>query len=133
MDYWNYHDELSIADELILKRTHIVILNQCKDELLAQLHEGHFGIDCTKLRAHEYVYWPGINKDIENMVKTCNTLQDTSQRNSKDPVIPREVPLMPWSILEIDLFMMDDHSILLVVDITSHFPIVWILNNESCK
>ena len=45
IEYWNYHDELSILDGLILKGTCIVIPSQCREELLAQLHEGHFGID----------------------------------------------------------------------------------------
>ena len=48
-DYWNYREELSIVDGLVLKGTCIIIPNQCRDELLAELHEGHFGIDCTKL------------------------------------------------------------------------------------
>ena len=29
-DYWNYHDELSILDGLILKGTYIVIPDQCR-------------------------------------------------------------------------------------------------------
>ena len=54
-DYWNYHDELSILDGLILKGTCIIILDKCREELLNQLHEGHFGVDRTKLRAHDSV------------------------------------------------------------------------------
>ena len=30
------------------------------------------------------------------------------------------------------LFTMDGHTFLLVVDVTSRFPVVWILNTESC-
>ena len=46
--FWNYQDELSILDGLILQGTHMVIPNQCRNEILNQLHEGHFGIDRTK-------------------------------------------------------------------------------------
>ena len=88
IEYWSYRDELSILDGLILKGTHIVIPNQCRDELLDQLHEGHFRIDHTKLRAHDSVYWPGINKDIENLIKTCDVCQENTRRNNKDPTIP---------------------------------------------
>ena len=45
----------------------------------------------------------------------------------------REIPLVPWTLLEMDLFSMDDHSFLLVVDVTSHFPVVRILPNESSR
>ena len=90
---WNYQDELNILDGLILKVTHIVIPNQCKNEILNQLHEGLFVIDCTKLKAHDSVYWPQINRNIENLVKTCDICQENSLRNNKDPAIPREVPM----------------------------------------
>ena len=75
-DYWNYRDELSILDGLVLKETCIVIPNQCREELLNQLHQGHFRIDRTKLKARDSVYWPGIIKDIEIQNKTCNTCQE---------------------------------------------------------
>ena len=79
------------------------------------------------------MYWPGINRDIGNMVKTCDTCQENSRRNNKDPVIPREIPMSPWNTLEMDLFMMDGHSFLLVIDMTSCFPVVQMLNTESCR
>ena len=97
----------------------IVIPEQCKDEILDQLHEGHFGTDCTKLHVRDSVYWPQINKDIENLVKPYETCQENSCKNNKNPSVPREVPLAPWSSIEMDLFTLDDHIFLLVVDVTS--------------
>ena len=40
---------------------------------------------------------------------------------------------MPWKLLEMDLFSLEDHTFLLVVDVTSCFPVVRILNNETSK
>ena len=78
-DFWNYRDELSVLDGLVLKGTHIVVPESCRDEILDQLHEGHFGIDRTKLSVQEIpVYWPSINKDIECLVKTCDLCQEHS-------------------------------------------------------
>ena len=105
--YWNYSDELSILDGLVLKGTGTVIPSQCKEELLVQFHEVHFSVDRTELRARDSVYWPGINKDIETLVKTCNTHKENSKRNNKDPVLAREIPMFPWAMLKLDLFMMD--------------------------
>ena len=48
-EYWNYRDELSILDGLVLKGTRKVIPKQCQNEPLEKLHEGHFGIDRTRL------------------------------------------------------------------------------------
>ena len=41
--------------------------------------------------------------------------------------------MIPWSTLEMDLFTQDCHTFLLVVDVTSRFPVVRILNTESCR
>ena len=71
-DYWNYRGELSVLDRLVLKGTCIIIPESCRDEILNQLHEGHFGSDRTKLHARDSVYWPNINKDIKCLVKSCD-------------------------------------------------------------
>ena len=124
---------MSILDGLVLRGTRIVIPTQCREELLNQLHEDHFGIDRTKPRARDSVFWPGISKDIEHLVKTCTTCQENSRRNNKDLVLPRKISMSPWTTLEMDLFTLDDYTFLLVVDVISRFPVVRILNTESCR
>ena len=131
--YWTYRDELSVLDGLVLKGTRIIIPNSCREDVLDKVHEGHFGIERTKLRARDSVYWPQMNHDIETLIKTCGKCQEFSKRNNKDPDIPREIPLVPWSLLEMDLFNMDDSTFLLVVDVTSRFPVVRILSSESAN
>ena len=49
LDYWSYSNELGILDGLVLKGTRIIVPKQCREELLVKLHEGHFGVDRTKL------------------------------------------------------------------------------------
>ena len=48
-------------------------------------------------------------------------------------MIPRELPLVAWSLLELDLFTFENSTFLLIVDITSRFPVVRILSNESTR
>ena len=86
--------------------------------------------DRTKLCTRDSVYWPNINKDIECLVKMCNLCQEHSCRNSKDPSIPRYIPTKAWTNIQMDLFTLDNQTFLLVVDVTSWFPVVKILRNE---
>ena len=102
--FWTFRDELSILDGLVLKGIRIVIPVQCQSEVLEKLHEGHFGIDRTRLRAKDTVYWPEINVDIETLVKSCELCQEYSRRNNKDLVLARELPMIPWTLVEMDLF-----------------------------
>ena len=132
-EFWTHQDELSILDSLILKGSWIIVPKQCKSELLDKLHEGHFGVECTRLRARDSVFWPGINKDIEALIKSCESFQEHSRRNPKDPIIPREIPLVAWTLLEMDIFTCNDHTFLLIVDVTSRFPVVRILPYETTR
>ena len=105
----------------MLKGVRIVIPEQCRAKVLEKLHEGHFGIDRTKLRARDTVYWLEINKDIEALIRTCEICQEHSCRNNKDLVLARELPLTPWTLIQMDIFTCEDHSFLLTVDVTSRF------------
>ena len=122
-----------LTDGLVLKGTRIIVPKGCQDELLRKLHDGHFGVECTKLHARDSVYWPHINRDIENLVKSCEKCQEFSRRNSKDPVLPRELPLVAWTLLELDLFTCENVTFLLIVDVTSQFPVVRNLPSESTR
>ena len=68
---------MSILDGLVLKGTRIMIPKHCQDELLQKLHDGHFGVECIRLQARDSVFWPGINKDIEALIKSCKICQET--------------------------------------------------------
>ena len=131
--YWTYRDELSILDGLVLKGTRIIIPKNCREDVLQKVHEGHFGVERTKLRARDSVYWPQMNHDIETLIKSCAKCQEHSRRNNRDPDIPREIRLVPWSLLEMDLFSMEDSTFLLVVDVTSRFPVVRMLSSETAN
>ena len=120
-------------DGLILKGTRIIIPSECRDEVLEKLHEGHFGIDRTKLRARDSMYWPQINQDIETLVKSCEKCQEFSRRNKRDSVLPWEIPLVPWSLLEMEFSTLDNQTFLLVVDVTSRFSVFRILSSETVK
>ena len=44
--YWNYRDELSIVDGIVVKGNHIIIPTKYEPELLSLLHDdSHLGID----------------------------------------------------------------------------------------
>ena len=71
LPFWNIREELSIEDEVVLYDNRIVIPKALQRDALKKLHASHQGIDRTKRRARQTVYWPGINSDIETTVAAC--------------------------------------------------------------
>ena len=48
-------------------------------------------------------------------------------------MLSRELPLVAWTLLELDLFSCDNSTFLLVVDVTLRFPVVRLLSNETSR
>lgn len=131
VDYWNYREELSVADGMVLKATSVIIPKSLRSSVLDRLHYGHMGVEKCRLRARGTVYWPGINKDIEALVQNCDTCQRNQNSQRKEPLMPHDVPPRPWHTLGSDIFFFNNSAYLLVADYYSKFAIMKKLNNNT--
>ena len=95
-------DELSLEDGCILWGSRVVVPTQGRTKVLDELHQGHPGIARMKALARSFVWWPGIDKDLENRVKQCSACQKTQHLPATAPIQPWEFPKRPWSRLHID-------------------------------
>ena len=77
------------------------------------------------------MFWPGISDDIRNAVKACDICQKHKPAQQKEPLIPHDIPSMPWVKLGVDIFEHHSHYYLLVADYFSIFPIVKKLSNQT--
>ena len=46
-------------------------LHSARKKFMEELHQGHPGISRVKGLARCFVWWPGMDLDLENMVKQC--------------------------------------------------------------
>ena len=46
-----------------------------RESVVKLMHEAHLGIVRMKNLARGYVWWPGLDKDLEDKVKSCETCQ----------------------------------------------------------
>lgn len=129
--YWNYSEELAVEDGLIFKAHRLVIPTSLRAEYLKDLHAGHLGKEKTLLRARETVFWPGISDDVRNAVKLCDVCMKYKLAQQKEPLVPHDVPSLPWFKLGVDIFEFRSHHYLLAADYCSKFSVVKKLTNQT--
>ena len=99
---YNRRTEISVEDGCLLWGTRVIIPPKGREKVLVVLHEAHPGITRTKSLARSYVWWPGLDHDIETLVKNCGKCQQNQKQPPEAPLHPWEWPGQPWSRLHID-------------------------------
>ena len=91
----------SICDDLLMYADRIVIPAVLRKKILREFHTGHPGISRMKTLLRGYVYWPGMDSEVEKYVQYCKGCQLAA----KDPPIKTNAwpkTNNPWSRLHID-------------------------------
>ncbi|CAC5383949.1 unnamed protein product [Mytilus coruscus] len=90
LEYWNFRDELSNVNGIILKGEKIIIPTSMRKNMLNKLHEGHFGIEKTRKLARDSIFWPGINAQITDFISKCSVCLESRRSNTKEPMAESE-------------------------------------------
>ena len=69
--FWAVKEGLAIDDELVVYGCRLVIPHSLRASMLVRLHDAHQGVTRSQQRARLTMYWPGMEKDIENFVAGC--------------------------------------------------------------
>ena len=114
--YWSVRDDLTIHEGLLLKGTRLYIPTSLRLDILEKIHEGHLGIVKCRERAKQSVFWIGLSKQIEDLVRNCRICAKYTP-DQAEPLITSKFPNRPsWQTLGIDLFEFKGAQYLLVVE-----------------
>ena len=101
-------------------------------QVLNELHSGHLGVVKMKALARSYVWWPGMDKAIEQMTKECKGCQLAQKNAETAPLHLWEWPARPWQQIHVDFagpFL--GEMFLVVVDAHSKWPEVVKMNSTT--
>ena len=73
--YWSIRGEITVNHGLLMKGSRIIIPSSMQADILSKIHGAHQGITKCRDRANNSVYWPGLSKDIEDMVVNAIPVQ----------------------------------------------------------
>ncbi|MGH0124947.1 UNVERIFIED_CONTAM: hypothetical protein FKN15_020833 [Acipenser sinensis] len=108
----------------------IVIPPSLRQEILDKIHEGHQGISKCRERAKQSVWWLGVSRQLQDLVKGCD-ICCRERDNRPEPMIASQLPKRPWQKVATDLFEWKNHTYLLVVDYYSRYVEIAKLTNAT--
>lgn len=106
---------------MVFKGEKIVIPMQLREEMLKRIHAGHMGIEKSKQRSRDILFWPGMSKQIACMVEQCSNCLERRMSNAKEPLISHPIPNRPWQIVGTDLLTWNSDHYIVVVDYYSRY------------
>ncbi|XP_034549867.1 uncharacterized protein K02A2.6-like [Notolabrus celidotus] len=118
--YATRKSELSLQDGCVFWGSRVIVPPPGRSQIVEELHESHPGVSRMKSLARSYIWWPRMDQDLENRVKSCTQCQTNQKMSPPAPLHPWEWPDRPWSRLHLDfagpflgqmfLVLVDAHS-----------------------
>ncbi|XP_052792104.1 uncharacterized protein K02A2.6-like [Mya arenaria] len=121
--------------EVLLHRNRIVLPKQLQQKAISIAHEGHPGIVRTKQLLREKVYFPKMDKMVEDLCNSCIPCLAATDKNSREPLQMTEMPKQAWDSVSMDFCgpFPDGKYLLVLIDDFSRFPIVEIITSLNAK
>ena len=132
--YFVRRNELTVHQGCIMWGIRVVVPQKLQPTVLNELHTGHFRIVCMKSLARSFVWWPNIDCDIEQTVKSCYSCQQIKHMPPSAPVHRWSFPSGPWHRIHLDFagpFL--GHTFLLCVDAYSKYPEIVCMDKTSAS
>lgn len=121
--YKLFETELCFAGDILLRCNRIVIPKTLRQRTLELAHEGHPGMTVMKRRLRSKVWWPKMDKDVDEAVKKCRGCILVAAPEPPEPLKRKELPSAPWQHVAIDFHgpLPSGHNLLVVVDYYSRY------------
>jgi len=121
--YWTRRQALTVEQNVLLWGIRVIVPKKLQSQVLQEIHSSHPGVARMKLVARSYVWWPGLDSQIEKLASSCAACQETRNTPPKVPLHPWQWPNKPWSRVHIDFagpFL--NRFFLVIVDAFSKWP-----------
>lgn len=127
MKYQAFQGDLYLQGDLLMKREKMVLPSTLRDRALRLAHRSHPGMSTMKNFLRQGLWWPGMDRQIEDFVKTCPECQLVTVISRPLPIENTELPQNPWDYVSMDFASASDNlnwKALVLTDNYSRFLVV---------
>ncbi len=114
--HWPLREILHHYDGTVTMDNHIIIPRTLRVKVLDNLHSAHQGLTGMKARAKNTVWWPRINKDLEEFLQRCPHCRFMAKSQVKEPLCLTKPPDYPFQSVVADHFEYGGHQYLTIAD-----------------
>ena len=139
--YGKIWEQLCVENGLLLKNDKIVIPNvefgniNLQEQVLDIAHEGHPGAEAMKRYMRSSLWFPTLDKRVNELTNSCLPCQASIAVKHRDPLTPSTPPQHVWKDLGADHWgpTPEGKHILVVIDKLSRYPEVRIVKSTSAE
>lgn len=119
--FYAMKESLNVERGCVMYGSRVIVPESLKIGVLKILHTNHLGMVRMKQVAREYVFWQGINNDIESYVKECEPCQ-VLRKDKPDKEYGKWAEThFPFERIHIDFFHFKGKTFLILVDAYSRW------------
>ncbi len=136
MRYSRQKYELSVTpDGLVLRGNQICLPQSLQQQAVQLAHVGHLGVIKTKALIREKVWFPGIDRMVEQHINACVPCKSTHDPKQREPLKMSPLPDRPWAKLCGDFYgpLPSGHYLMAILDEYSRFPEVEVISSLSAR
>ena len=100
--YRTRQNELTLDSGCLLWGARVIIPQKMRKNILDMLHSTHMGVSSMKSLARGYVWWPGLDGEIERITKSCEACCLNQRLPNRTVPHPWVAPTGPWERIHID-------------------------------
>ena len=126
--YERRQHELTIECGCLLWGSRVIVPSKLQSYVLGELHVSHPGIVRMKSLSRRHIWWPNLDKDLEEMVSKCTPCQANHNKPPPAPLHPWSWPTGIWQRIHIDFagpFL--GHMFFLVIDAYSKWLEIFVM------
>ena len=132
--YSRKREELSLQYGCLLWGARIIIPPKLRNSIIEELHSGHAGSTRMKELARSYLWWPNLDKDLEEVSHSCPSCLALRSTPGKAELHPWEWPTQPWHRIHVDYAgPVNSNYFLIIVDAHSKWVEVYPTKGPTTK
>ena len=121
--FWHRRWELTVEAGCVIWGIRVLVPKKLCKQVLEMFHEGHLGIVRMKALARSYLWWLGLDGELEKLAKACVQCQKEQNSPAVAPLHPWLWPARPWARVHLDFAgPFQGRNFLIAVDAHSKWP-----------